>query len=70
MVAVGWLKSELKCPAPSVIYRFVPSNTIDAQFSQENNPSNVYRNMFEDSTVFLHARGIGDGKTIIPNKFT
>jgi hypothetical protein len=69
MVAVGWLKSELRCEPPSIVYRFVPKNMIDVQFSEENNPSRVYRNMFEDSTVFLHARGIGDGKTIIKNKF-
>jgi hypothetical protein len=69
MVAVGWLKSELKCPPPSIVYRFVPQNMIDTQFSESNNPSKVYKDMFEKSTVFLHARGIGDGKTIIPNKF-
>lgn len=69
MVATSWLKSELKCPPPQIIYRFVPKHTIDTQFSEQNRPSVVYRDMFEKASVFLHSRGIGDGKTIIKNKF-
>lgn len=69
LVAISWLKSELKCPPPQIIYRFVPQHTIDAQFSEQNRPSILYKNMFDDASVFLHSRGIGDGKTIINNKF-
>lgn len=69
LISINWLKSELACPPPRIIYRFVPQHTLDAQFSEQNRPGVVYRDMFEKSSVFLHSRGLGDGKTIIPNKF-
>ena len=69
LVAINWLKSELRCPPPQIIYRFVPKHHIDVQFGEDNKPSTVYRDMFEKASVFLHSRGIGDGKTIIKNKW-
>lgn len=69
LITISWMRSELSCPPPKVIYRFVPKHTLDSQFSVENRPSFVYKDMFEKSSVFLHSRGIGDGKTIINNKF-
>ncbi len=69
LIAISWIKSELSCPTPKVIYRFIPKHTLDSQFSVENRPSLVYKDMFEKSSVFLHSRGLGDGKTIINNKF-
>jgi len=69
LIGISWLKSELKCPPPKIVYRLVPKHTLDTQFSIENRPSLVYKDMFEDASVFLHSRGLGDGKTIISNKF-
>ena len=69
LISISWLKSELVCPPPKVIYKFVPKHTLDAQFSVENRPSLVYKGMFEAPSVFLHSRGVGDGKVIINNKF-
>lgn len=65
LITINWLKSEISCPPPRVIYRFVPKHDLDVKFGEENRPSRVYKDMFEKSSVFLHSRGIGDGKTII-----
>jgi hypothetical protein len=69
LIGISWLQSELRCPPPKIIYRFVPKHTLDTQFSLENRPSMIYKDMFEKASVFLHSRGIGDGKSIIENKF-
>lgn len=69
LIGISWMRSELKCPPPKVVYRFVPKHILDTQFSIENRPSVVYKDMFEKASVFLHSRGVGDGKVIINNKF-
>jgi hypothetical protein len=51
MVAVGWMKSELECPPSRIVYRFVPKNTIDVQFSESNKPSVVHSDMFTKQSV-------------------
>lgn len=70
LVTISWLKSELQCPPPEIIYRFIPKHQIDVQFSEENRPSKVHSGMFLDSNVFLAGRSVGNGKNLIHNKFS
>lgn len=51
--SISWLKNEISCPPPHIIYRYVPENIIDTQFSQENLPSNVYNDMFNSNNILV-----------------
>lgn len=66
LVAVSWLKADLKCPPPKIIYRYVPKHTLDVQFSEvENQPSQIYEDMFRSSSPWIGGYDIGIGKTYI-----
>lgn len=65
MVGVSWFKSELKCPAPKVVYRYVPKHTLDVQFGQENNPSEIFQDMFTKSSPWQGGYSLGTGKTTV-----
>ena len=62
-VSISWFKNELHCPPPQIIYRYVPSNTLDVQFSKENLPSNLYNDMFNNDNVWIGGMSISMGKT-------
>lgn len=62
-VMVSWLKADLKCPPPKVIYRFVPKHTLDVQFGEENSPSIIYEDMFNKGTPWIGGFELGDDKT-------
>ena len=64
LVVISWLRADLKCPAPTVIYRYVPTNTLDIQFGNDNNPSQIYADMFNQSSPWIGGTTIGDGKTV------
>ena len=66
LVIVSWLKGELNCPPPRVIYRFVPKHTLDVQFGEENRPSEIFDNMFSKSSPWIGGYDLGDGKTFVP----
>lgn len=38
---------------------------LDSQFDQQNSPRKVHRDLFNESTPWLHGRGLGDGKTVL-----
>ena len=70
-VSVAFFKQDLKCPAPKVVYRYVPANTIDVQFSKENLPSNLYGDMFNNDNIWIGGMSMSSGKTAglsIPKK--
>lgn len=67
LVIFSWLKSELNCPPPKIIYRFVPKHTLDVQFGDENMPSELYQDMFNDSSPWVGGYTIGMGKTYTLN---
>lgn len=64
-VSISWLKSELKCPPPKIVYRYVPKHTLDVQFGNENYPSEIYKDLFTESSPWLGGFGLGSGKTIV-----
>lgn len=69
LIAVSWLKAELKCSPPKIIYRYVPKHTLDVQFSEEDNkPSLIYENMFRKSSPWIGGYDIGNGKTYVATK--
>jgi hypothetical protein len=65
LVGVSWLKADLKCPPPKIIYRFVPKHTLDVQFGEENKPSDIYTDMFADSSPWIGGYELGNGKTYV-----
>lgn len=65
MVGVSWLKSDLNCPPPKVIYRYVPKHMLDVQFGEENSPSQIYKDMFTQSSPWQGGYQLGKGKTTV-----
>jgi hypothetical protein len=63
LLMMSWLKADLQCPAPKVIYRYVPKHTLDVQFGQENKPSVIYNDMFTQGPPWIGGYQIGYGKT-------
>jgi len=68
LVCISWLKSELRCPPPQVVYRYIPKHTLDVQFGQENNPSEIFSKMFNDFSPWIGGYQLGNGKTYIAKK--
>jgi hypothetical protein len=62
-VSISWFKNELHCPPPRIIYKYVPANVIDTQFSKENLPSNIYNDMFNSDNIWVGGMSISMGKT-------
>lgn len=62
-VTISWFKRDLQCPPPTVIYRYVPANTLDTQFSKENLPSNLYSDMFNNDNLWIGGMSMSMGKT-------
>jgi hypothetical protein len=63
LVSVSWLRDDLKCPAPKVIYKYVPKHTLDVQFGDENNPSAIFKDMFTKGAPWIGGYELGNGKT-------
>lgn len=62
-VSISWFKNELNCPPPRIIYKYVPANVIDVQFSKENLPSNIYNDMFNNDNIWIGGMTMSMGKT-------
>jgi hypothetical protein len=58
-VAVSWAKSDLKCPPPKIVYRYVPKHTLDVQFGTENNPSEIFKDMFTKGSPWIGGYELG-----------
>ena len=65
-ISISWFKNELHCPPPKVIYKYIPSNVIDMQFSKENLPTNIYGDMFNNDNVWVGGTTMSIGKTVVP----
>lgn len=68
LVGISWVRSDLNCPPPQVIYRYIPKHTLDVQFGEENAPSEVYKDMFTKSSPWIGGTTLGMGKTYIQEK--
>lgn len=64
-IIISWMKSELNCPAPKVIYRYVPKHTLDVQFGEENYPSDLYYGMFHDKSVYIGGYDLPGGRPLV-----
>lgn len=64
-IIYSWIKTDTKCPEPKVIYKLVPKHTLDVQFGKENYPSDIYLDMFNESSPWLGGYKLGIGKTYI-----
>ena len=53
----------MKCPEPKIIYRMVPKHTLDVQFGKENYPSEIYLDLFNESSPWIGGYTLGTGKT-------
>lgn len=59
-IIVSWIKSDLKCPPPKIIYRYIPKHTLDVQFGDSNVPSEIYKDMFTKSSPWIGGYGLGN----------
>lgn len=67
-VSASWMKAELRCPPPKIIYRYIPKHTLDVQFGEENKVSEVLKDMFVDSSPWIGGNEMGNGKTYVLEK--
>lgn len=51
-ILIGWIKNELTCPPPKVLYRYIKPDLIDYQFSELNIPTNINKNLFTDNLIY------------------
>lgn len=58
-VATAFVKAQARCPPPKIIYRYVPKNTLDVQFGEDNNPSDIYKDMFLNSNPWIGGYTLG-----------
>lgn len=65
MISVSWLKTELRCPPPRIVYRYVPKHTLDVQFGAENSATEVFKDMFEKGSPWIGGYEFGSGKTYL-----
>lgn len=65
-ISISFFKRESKsiCPSPQIIYRYIPANIIDTQFSKENLPSNIYTDMFNNDNIWIGGMSMSMGKTV------
>jgi hypothetical protein len=59
-VAVSWARADLRCPPPKIVYRYIPKHTLDVQFGTENNPSEIFKDMFTKSSPWIGGFGLGN----------
>jgi hypothetical protein len=63
-LSMSWAKSELQCPPQRIIYKYIPQNTLDVQFGQDNSPSEIYKDMFLNGNTWIGGYQLGTkGKT-------
>jgi hypothetical protein len=64
-IIYSWRKTEkiIETPDPKIIYKLVPKHGLDVQFGNENYPSNIYLDMFNQSSPWIGGYGLGIGKT-------
>lgn len=58
LVTISWLRADLKCPEPKIVYRYIPKHPLDIQFGEENNAGTVYNDLFDKSTPWIHNRSV------------
>jgi hypothetical protein len=61
-VTVSWIKADLQCPPPTIVYKYIPKHTLDVQFSEEeseNMPSTIYKDMFTAGTPWIGGYQLG-----------
>lgn len=59
-VIISWVKSDLQCPPPKIVYRYVPKHELDVQFGSENQPSEIFKDMFTKSSPWIGGFGLGN----------
>ena len=62
-IIYSWIKSDMRCPPPTIIYKLVPKHALDVQFGDENYPSDIYLDMFNQNNPWIGGYTLGDGKT-------
>ena len=65
LVSTAFVKSQSQCPPPKIIYKYVPRNTLDVQFGEDNKPSDIYKYLFLKSNIWIGGYNLGDKTTII-----
>jgi hypothetical protein len=65
LVSSAFIKSRSRCPPPKIIYRFIPRNTLDVQFGEDNSPTEIYKDLFLKSNPWIGGYNLGDKTTIL-----
>ena len=68
-VTISWLKADLKCPPPTIVYKYIPKHTLDVQFSEtpeENMPSTIYKDLFTSGTPWIGGYTLGTKGIVTP----
>jgi hypothetical protein len=59
-----WITSETKCKERVVVKYMCPNKSIlDVQFSEDNNPSKIYSDLFQKPSPWVGGFSLENGKT-------
>lgn len=53
LIVISWLRSELKCPPPRIVYRYIPKHSLDIQFGDENKASDIFFELYKKKTPWV-----------------
>lgn len=59
-IIVSWVRSDLKCPPPKIVYRYIQGVPLDTQFGEDNQPSEIFKDMFTKSSPWIGGFGLGN----------
>jgi hypothetical protein len=62
-LVVSWIRADLSCPPPKVIYRYIPKHPLDIQFGEENKASDIFFDMYTEGIPWAGGYQIDYGKT-------
>lgn len=65
LVSTSFIRSQSRCPPPKIIYKYVPRNTLDVQFGEDNSPSEIYKDMFLKSNPWIGGYNLSDKATVL-----
>ena len=65
LVSTSFIRSRSQCPPSKIIYRYIPRNTLDVQFGEDNSPSEIYKDMFLKSNPWIGGYNLSDKATVL-----
>jgi hypothetical protein len=62
------LNGDLSCPPQKIIYKYIPQNPLDIQFGDQNQPSEIYKDLFTKSSPWIGGFSLGSKAFVVDAK--